>query len=127
MLSELPPSTALGFRVLYFVATLMKGHLSPVPIGRIRIEIESQMRFSEWERSPTEGGGIRWRNQLQFHSIYAMKAGLILKHRVDGWGLTERGRAVLSDEDPHRFFAAYWSERLRYRAKRSRATAGHEG
>lgn len=85
-----------------------------IPVGIIHATIEKNVLLSRWDMEKTASGNPRWKNQLQIHSLYAVKAGLLAKDRKKGWSITPEGIELLRSGEKEDFFGKYWQERLNY-------------
>lgn len=57
--------------------------------------IEQTAELSEYELAKTKSGSVRWRSVLQYYSIDAVKAGLLLK-KQGNWIITAEGEKALA-------------------------------
>jgi hypothetical protein len=112
--TKYPPSTALGMRCMSAVFERLSVTPDFVPLPEICAHVEQFVAMSDWDRAVTQGGNIRRKNQLTFHSIHAARARLLEKHRTRGWKLADKARG----QEPATLVDLYWQERLAYAARR---------
>lgn len=61
--------------------------------------VESKVELTDWERERTgKNNTIRWRNNLNYYSIWYVKAGFIIKNKNRGyWYLTPDGAEIIKN------------------------------
>jgi hypothetical protein len=112
-IDSLPPSTSLGLRCPHAVLKILSQSDGFVAPQELLERVAATVSLSEWDTANTKGGNFRWHNQLAFHSLYAVKAGLLEKDRRRGWRATDAGKR-LARLGGQTLFDAYWNHRLEY-------------
>jgi restriction system protein len=93
--NEMSRSGAVVAKTMYLALQILHEHGGELPGSEVLDEIGRKAQFDEWERGIYEKtGNTRWRSIFHFHSIGAIKTGLMTKRRGI-WYLTPEGEQAL--------------------------------
>jgi len=115
-IKSLPRSTSIGHQTIRAAFRLLTTTQDPVPYSEIRRYVLATVPMSMWDETPTKAGRQRWENQLGFHSIWCVEAGLLQKNRASGWILTPFGKDRFLHASEQEFFDTYWLAHQKRRA-----------
>jgi hypothetical protein len=107
-IESLPRSTSIGLRTIRAAFQLLATTQGPVPYSEIRRYILNTVPMSTWDETSTKAGRPRWENQLGFHSIWCIKAGMLQRNRESGWIVTPFGKDLYLHASEQEFFDSYW-------------------
>jgi restriction system protein len=88
-------SKALSPKLIYAAASILKENGGELPARAVMDEVEKRVQLDEWARERYEKTGtVRWQVILRFMTLYATKAGFLIK-RKGRWYLTPEGENAL--------------------------------
>jgi restriction system protein len=93
---EISKTKVVFIKTMHVALQILREHGGQMHGGDVLNEIERRVSFDDWERGAYEKTGyVRWRSIFHFHSIAAIKTGLLIKKR-GVWYLTPDGEQALA-------------------------------
>src|ERR1700753_3136154 len=88
-------SKELSPKLIYAAATILKERGGELPAREVMDEVEKRLPLDEWARERYEKTDmVRWQVIRRFMSLYATKAGFLVKKK-GRWYLTPEGESAL--------------------------------
>src|SRR4051812_33385800 len=87
-------SKALSPKLIYAAMTVLRERGGEMSGREVVEEVEKRVTLDDWATARYKDGSIRWRVILSFMSLYATKAGFLIKEK-GRWYLTAAGKQAL--------------------------------